>query len=165
MTDAERAAKYGRFAYKPAPVAGNPEAIAIDTAWVMANIVSITLPWPALPVKPRRIQVHKLAAPTILAVWQAWADAGLLGKVLTFDGAWVPRYKRGRTGSDANLSNHAWGTAFDINAKWNRLGYPPAQPGTTGCLLDLVPIAKAHGMAWGGDFRGGRLDAMHLECT
>jgi hypothetical protein len=152
-------AKFGRFKYTARPLPGDHEHIVIDPAWVTANIVSVAIPW-----QGRKIQVHRLAAPAVLATWQAWADAGLLDRVLTFGGAWVPRYKRGRTGSDDALSNHAWGAAFDINASWNPLGGLPAPLGNKGCVLELVPLAKAHGLAWGGDFVG-RVDGMHFECT
>lgn len=158
MNAQQSIAKFGRFAYTPKPLPDNHENIEIDPVWVRANIVSITIPW-----QNRRITAHRLAAPIFAAVWQAWADAGLLDRVLTFGGSWVPRYKRGRSGSDDALSNHSWGAAFDINPSWNPLGGIPAPSGSKGCILELVPIAKAHGMAWGGEFKS-RVDGMHFEC-
>ena len=56
------------------------------------------------------------------------------------------------------LSNHAFGTAFDINVQWNPL---EALPGRTGCVFELVPMAHRHGFYWGGHF--SRRDGMHFE--
>jgi hypothetical protein len=64
-------------------------------------------------------------------------------------------------GSNTTLSNHAWGTGFDINAKWNPLGAVPALRGDTGSVRELVPIAHDHGFFWGGHF--SRSDGMHFE--
>jgi hypothetical protein len=98
-----------------------------------------------------------------MALWHDWEAAGLLDRVLTFDGGFCARYKRGKTGTDDNLSNHAWGTAMDLNANWNRMGRPPAEIGVRGCLLELVPFAEKHDIVWGGTFVGGRIDGMHWE--
>src|SRR5512133_3895662 len=61
------------------------------------------------------------------------------------------------------LSNYAWGTAFDINVAWNRLGTVPALRGERGSVRELVPLANAHGFYWGGHF--SRRDGMHFEVT
>jgi hypothetical protein len=53
------------------------------------------------------------------ALWAAWEKAGLLRLVRSYDGGFYPRYKRLQAHIPANLSNHSWGTAFDINAQWN----------------------------------------------
>jgi hypothetical protein len=71
----------------------------------------------------------------------------------------VPRFIRG---SHSVLSNHAYGTAFDINAPWNALGVRPALVGKPGSVRELVPLAAEHGFAWGGHFRT-RPDGMHFE--
>lgn len=59
-------------------------------------------------------------------------------------------------------SNHAWGTAFDINVPWNGLGATPALVGARGSVRKLVPLANEHGFYWGGHFNG-RPDGMHFE--
>lgn len=76
-----------------------------------------------------------------------------------FGGLWVPRYVRGST---TTLSNHAWGTAFDINVSANYLWHLPAFPGENGSLFKLIPVAQDYGFGWGGHYRG-RLDGMHFE--
>jgi hypothetical protein len=60
------------------------------------------------------------------------------------------------------LSNHAWGTAFDINVQWNGLGITPAFRNEAGSVRDLVEIAYQNGFYWGGWFKS-RQDGMHFE--
>ena len=84
----------------------------------------------------------------------------LLGLVLTWAGSWVPRYIRG---SRSRLSNHAWGTAFDINVPWNGLRRTPAFKGQKGSVRELVLIAAKLGFYWGGWFT--RKDGMHFEVS
>jgi hypothetical protein len=158
LTHQERCKLFGRFAFKPLPLPGDAEHIVITDGWDRENLVKITLPW-----QERGAWVHRLIAEQTLGLWRDWADAGLLDRVLSFNGAFVARYKRGRSGGEENLSNHSWGTAFDINAKWNRLGHPPAQLGTTGCIIELLPFCQARGFLNGSTFGGGRIDAQHFE--
>jgi hypothetical protein len=58
--------------------------------------------------------------------------------------------------------SNSWGTAFDINAKWNYLGARPALVGERGCVRELVEIANAQGWFWGGHYPD-RKDGMHFE--
>jgi hypothetical protein len=102
---------------------------------------------------------HKLAVRQLQALWADWGKAGLLDRVLFCGGFFVPRFIRGRTDK---LSNHAFGTAFDINVAWNGLGQVPALVGQEGCVRELVPIANRHGFYWGGHYHD-RLDGMHFE--
>jgi hypothetical protein len=59
------------------------------------------------------------------------------------------------------LSNHAFGTAFDINYAWNKLGAEPAVESMKGSVYPLIPLAHKHGFYWGGHF--SRKDGMHFE--
>jgi hypothetical protein len=102
--------------------------------------------------------VHKLVAHRFLELWAAWESAGLLDLIETFDGAGVLRLSRGST---TTLSNHAYGTAQDVNALWNQLGMQPAPLGTPGSVLGLVPVANQLGWWWRG--HSSRVDAMHFE--
>ena len=61
----------------------------------------------------------------------------------------------------ANLSNHSWGTAFDINAGWNPRKSIPALMGDRGCLREIVAIGHDNGFYWGGHF--GTPGGMHFE--
>jgi len=162
---AQRQALLGPLAFKPAPVPSNPEAIRITNDWEKNNIVTVTVPqlvgklvFGVTPSKGR-VQFHTLAAPQLQALWAAWESAGLLERVLTYDGAYNPRFVRGST---TELSNHAFGTAFDINQQWNPLGAIPALAGRKGSVRELVEIANEHGFFWGGNFKN-RPDGMHFE--
>ena len=99
-----------------------------------------------------------IPAEQLVGLWDAWSEAGLIDRVLTFEGAFNARFVRG---SRTNLSNHAFGTAFDINFGWNRLGVEPAWPNQQGCLFELIPLAHKWGFYWGGHFQ--RRDGMHFE--
>ena len=98
----------------------------------------------------------------MLHLFDTWRSMGLSLHLQSWDGCLAVRYKRGKAGgTEADLSNHAWGSAMDLNARWNRLGQPPAGIGRPGCLLPLVAIANDQGWAWGGDFTTP--DGMHWE--
>jgi len=155
----DRATTYGGFSFSSAPVPGNPEAIQIGGTWVKDNIVRVTVPQLMPFVTGGVVSFHKKAADKLKALFEAWEAAGLLDRVLTWDGGWAPRFVRG---SRTYLSNHAWGTAFDINAKWNYLGARPALVGERGCVRELVEIANAQGWFWGGHYPD-RKDGMHFE--
>jgi hypothetical protein len=163
---AQRQQVFGAFAYRPAPTTSNPEALVITDGWDHANITSVEVPGLAgIPygwghgVSNGRMQFHRRAAPQLVALWRAWSEANLIGHILTFDGAFNPRFQRG---SHTALSNHSFGSAFDINATWNGLSHPPARVGAKGSVMELVSIANRHGFYWGGHF-SSRADGMHFE--
>lgn len=108
--------------------------------------------------KDARVRLHERAVEPFLALWQAWETAGLLGDVLSWDGSYVPRRVRGAR----TLSSHAFGIAFDINARWNPLGHTPALAREPGSVIRLVRLANQYGFFWGGHFRS-RPDGMHFE--
>ncbi|MCW5934994.1 MAG: M15 family metallopeptidase [Fimbriimonadia bacterium] len=158
---AARQKLFGKFAYKHSPTDNNPERIVITDDWEANNIVSVVIPQ-LIGVQGApsdgKIRFHRLAVPQLKALWQAWEDAGLLPLVKTWAGSYVPRFVRG---SRTTLSNHAFGTAFDINVKWNMLGAQPALTDEEGSVRKLVPLAHKHGFYWGGHFT--RKDGMHFE--
>jgi hypothetical protein len=63
-------------------------------------------------------------------------------------------------GVPGKLSNHASGTAVDLNARSHSLGKMGTFP------IEKVPmlraLAKKYGLFWGGDFKN-RADEMHFE--
>lgn len=63
-------------------------------------------------------------------------------------------------GSTTNLSNHASGTAVDLNAVDHPLGKSGTFPNEKVPMIRA--LAKKYGMIWGGDFRS-RPDEMHFE--
>jgi len=162
VSNAQRQAVFGSYAYVHAPTNANKERIRIVGSWEKDNIAAVPIPQlkkTAIGKKaPATMRFHKLAAGQLQALWQAWEKAGLLDRILTYEGAFVPRFIRGST---KTLSNHAFGSAFDINYSWNKLNTQPALLGQKGCVRELVPIAHEHGFYWGGHF--GRRDGMHFE--
>lgn len=156
---ADRSKLFGDFAFKPAGNASNPEAIVITGDWVTKNIVTVEVPQLKSITGSGKVSVHRLVSGQLLRTFEAWEQASLMDRVLTWGGSWAPRFIRG---SRTTLSNHAWGTAFDINAQWNALGARPALKGIHGSVRELVNIAHDNGFYWGGHFRS-RLDGMHWE--
>lgn len=159
---AARQAIFGPFNFVSDPRPDNRENIRILGTWVRDNIVSVPIPQLRKALGghgPASIQFHRLAAAQLKALWEDWERANLLDRILAYDGSFVPRFIRGST---TQLSNHAFGSAFDINADENRLGARPALVGTRGSTRELVPIANKYGFYWGGHF-GSRPDGMHFE--
>jgi hypothetical protein len=132
--------------------------IRISNGW--HEVTEVVVPQlAAVPGANRgRIFWHKRGAQALLGFWRDVEASGKLGLVLSWAGAWCPRYVRG---SATTLSSHAHATAFDINAPQNPLGAEPATG--HGCVFDLVPIAHRWGFYWGGHFT--RKDGMHFELT
>ncbi|MEO0750575.1 MAG: M15 family metallopeptidase [Pseudomonadota bacterium] len=165
-------ALFGTFEFSFAPKHHDPQGIDILDTWVDDTIIRARIPQlvgmlnrqfanPPIMVTGE-IVCHRLAAPRIQALFAAWDKAGLLDRVLYYTGCFYPRLKRGTTDPlRANLSNHAWGAAFDINSQENWLGQTPAPLGARGCVRELVHIANEEGFYWGGHFE--RKDGMHFE--
>lgn len=169
---AARQKLWGAFKYKPAPTKGNPEGIRITDNWSASNISRVTIPQlkgvNGAP-KSGRVYFHTKAVAQLKALFEAWELAGLDHLILGWSGSWVPRYIRG---SRITLSNHAWGTAFDMNYPWNMLRRTPALVGQKGSVRELVELAWKLGFNWGGWWgypqpgkRPGRSDGMHFECV
>lgn len=159
VANADRERVFGTFEYTA--LGPDTEDIRILRGWQQANIEGVTVPQ-LIGVKGApttgRIWVHRLVVEQVVALFAAWADAGIVARLLTWEGSFVPRFVRG---SRTLLSNHSWGTAFDVNFQWNRLGAVPALRGERGSVRELVPIAHEHGFYWGGHF--SRCDGMHFE--
>jgi hypothetical protein len=111
------------------------------------------------PSAPQGMRFHRKAAAQLAGLWSEWESSGLLDRVISYQGSFVPRFIRGST---SVLSNHAFGSAFDINAPENGLGVRPALVGQRGAVRELVPAAHRWGFYWGGHF-GSRPDGMHFE--
>jgi hypothetical protein len=160
---AARQKVFTKFDFRHKPLPTNRENIQILGDWESKNIVRVAVPQlagveGAPPDGGARF--HRLAVPQLLALWEEWEQAKLLDRVLSWAGAYVPRFARNTT----SLSNHAFGSAFDINVPWNQLGRRPALIGQKGCVRELVTIANKHGFYWGGHFSSaGRSDGMHFE--
>jgi hypothetical protein len=162
VSTSERQAIFGKFDFVAAPTDDNPERIKILGNWEEENIIQVPLAgFSGIPQAPSsgKMEFHRLAAPQLQGLWNAWKAKDLLKLILTFDGSFVPRFIRG---SRSVLSNHAFGSAFDINFRWNQLGHLPALLGIKGSVRALVPLANEYGFYWGGHFKSRR-DGMHFE--
>lgn len=159
----------GRFDYRDIP---GKDEINILGGWEGRNVEDVPIPQlDGVPyysigyhLKNRgRVRFNRRGAEQLRALWRAWDDAGLVGRVLTYGGGFNARYKRDSAKRRyTDLSNHAYGTAFDINESWNGLGKTPAAFGRQGSVRELVQIANQHGFHWGGHY-DGRKDGMHFE--
>ena len=125
--NSERQTEFGPLQFVPAPTASNPEAIRITNDWESSQLTTVIIPQLiGITGGPSsgKVRLHRKVAGQVQALWQAWEDRGLLQHVLSYAGAWNARFIRG--GADRQiLSNHAFATAFDINAAWNPLGPSP----------------------------------------
>lgn len=134
--------------------------IRILGGWAQKNIVKVHIPQLAgIENAPLDCHVyfHRAGAKQLQSLFAAWERAGLLHLIKTWAGTFAPRLIRG---SATQLSNHAFGSAFDINAAWNGLGKQPATG--AGTVIPLVRLANQHGFFWGGHYNG-RKDGMHFE--
>lgn len=154
LSPQERAALFGTFSYS----VNDNGSINIDPRWIANNIISVQIPQLA-SIQGGTVMFHRLVEHQLIKFFQDIEDANLLDRIKTWGGSWVPRLVRG---SSVNVSNHAWGTAFDINVQWNMLGAQPALFGKNGCVRELVEIGINNGFYWGGYFPT-RLDGMHFE--
>lgn len=157
---AQRSALFGSFEYISAPTKSNPEGIKILGNWASKNIVKVPLPAlsKATNGKFGAMQWHRLAEGQLRKFFETLEKENLHTRILSFAGSFYPRFVRG---SRTSLSNHSWGTAFDINVPYNGLNKRPALVGQKGCVRELVSIAHEFGFYWGGHF--GRPDGMHFE--
>jgi peptidoglycan hydrolase-like protein with peptidoglycan-binding domain len=159
---AARQALFGRFDYVSDPRPGNPENIRILGTWQRDNIIAVPIPQLQAALGPRApasMPFHRLAANQLRGLWADWERNNILDRILSFDGSFNARFIRG---SRSQLSNHCFGTAFDINAAAIPLGTRPPLVGQRGSTRELVPLANKWGFYWGGHFNG-RPDGMHFE--
>lgn len=159
VANSERQKVFGKYSYVIADNKGN---IRITDDWQKNNIVKVNIPQ-LIGIKgaPQsgNVYFHRLVAEQTQALFAAWEKEGLMKLALSWSGSFVPRMVRG---SKTTLSNHAFGTAFDINVPQNWLGVIPARIGEEGCLRELVPLANKFGFYWGGHYPK-RPDGMHFE--
>jgi len=119
-----------------------------------------------------RFRCHRKAAPIFAALFAKWEAENLLHLIRSYEGCFVARYIRGNSpGPDGHglknssdvgtLSNHSFGSTFDINFVDNQRGNTPAAFGARSCVRELVESANSLNVFWGGHF--GTPDGMHFE--
>ncbi|QIL40703.1 hypothetical protein G7074_16385 [Pedobacter sp. HDW13] len=150
---------FGRMEFVSQPQVENPEHIKITNNWI-ENIVTVSIPQLKGILKKPEIQFHKAAKDQLIGLWARWEHDGMLGLVKSWQGSFEPRFERN---SRTVLSNHAFGTAFDINEEWNQFHTLPSLVGNEGSVRELVPAANEFGFFWGGHFK--RPDGMHFEVS
>jgi len=127
---------FGEFAATPQP--GNEAYLTIDPAWVEANIQTRDVPLLG------SVTCHRKLFPPLIGALEELQAQGLGSLVKVYSGCWVARtIARAPT---APPSNHAYGSAIDINAPDNPYGQPPTMD------LRLVEIFERWGFKWGGGF-------------
>jgi D-alanyl-D-alanine carboxypeptidase/Putative peptidoglycan binding domain len=142
--------------------------------WRRTNIVDIEIPQLRFASGfTGTVTCHKFAAPHVKKLFARWEELDLLHLVRDFDGTFSPRYKRRQSPGDEaqgvktsldvdELSNHAFGSAMDINAEDNPFREDPVLCPLRGCVRELVGPANELGFFWGGHF-GSSKDGMHFE--
>ena len=162
-------AALGHIEWTRDPASADKDAITITNGWDTENLVVVDIPQLRAfrTAGYGKLRFHKKVAAQFQQLFADWEAAGLISMILSFDGAYTPRTIRSTVpGQVTNiLSNHAYGTAFDINAAKNPFTGQPALVGQPGSLRELVPLAYANGFYWGGHFTysGGGHDGMHFE--
>lgn len=131
--------------------AGDGDPITIESAWLNANIVAVTVPFVG------GITCNKNVVPAMQGALNEIGNAGLGGLVYRgAGGCFGPREVRaiGST-TGGSLSRHSYGVALDINTDQNPLGGVPHMD------CRVVQIFRKWGFAWGGNFLAS--DGMHFE--
>ncbi len=184
-SNADRNNALGCFIFRQLPLASRSDKDEIVpkgscdgsvSDWRKANILDIEIPQLRFAVGYRGyFTCHKVAAPYIKALFEEWERLDLLHLIRTFDGSYNPRYKRKqspgpqghgdkRSNQVDELSNHAFASAFDVNASDNPYGHIPALCPERGCTRELVDAANNSGFFWGGHFKSIKSkDGMHFE--
>lgn len=148
----------GKIQWRPK---GNSREVEIVNDWKANNIVMVEVPQLAKFKfgNGGKVPFHKVAAEQFRRLWQEIENHGLMPLILTYDGGFYPRVMKGNARS---LSNHSYGTAFDINVQWNGWLVKPALVGQKGSVREIAAIANALGFFWGGHWNPP-LDGMHFE--
>jgi peptidoglycan hydrolase-like protein with peptidoglycan-binding domain len=144
------------FTYKPKPLATMPEYVVPDTAWVSQHIGTAYIPQLTSIKGSPEVRFNVRLIGQLEAMFSVWESLGLISLVKTWDGGFVTRFIRGR---NDKLSNHSFGSALDLNAKWNPFRSEPALVREVGTVRPLIRSAFQLGFYWGGWYN----DGMHLE--
>ncbi len=155
----------------PAPVhtassrdhGGAPVSARSQNGWPAsknpADIDVVSVSVPGLRHGKTTIQVVRKVAPAFVEMIQWW-EKNI--EPVTQVGSYDYRTVRGST---TVISNHASGTAVDINQDKHPLGAVAGADGIPVAMREAIRVKAASlGLRWGGFFRG-RKDAMHFECA
>jgi hypothetical protein len=126
--------------------------------WVQTYITTIAVS--GIP-NMKTVKVHKRVAPQFKAFFMAIVKKGLADKITSYAGGFVARTI---TNNESSLSNHALGTAIDVNAPENGYGTKGADRGAKGSVRELADFCADFGLYWGGWYRRNK-DLMHFEAV
>lgn len=114
-----------------------------------------------IPGTARAVRLVKGDAGEILVHFAAWFDANIevIDKGELDEWGYAERNIRG---SSTTLSNHASGTALDLNATLHPLAKVATFPGTKASKIRAQLKVYEGVIRWGGDYHG-RKDEMHFE--
>ncbi|WP_406029597.1 M15 family metallopeptidase [Nocardioides sp. NBC_00163] len=133
----------GNYTYR----ANGDGTITPASSWVSSHIVTAQVPILG------SVTCNKVMIPQLRAALQEVVDRGLAKKInpSQYAGCFYPRFIANTT----QLSNHAFGTAVDLNTAGN-------QRGTVGEMdRTVVSIFERWGFTWGGNWKW--TDPMHFE--
>lgn len=125
---------------------GAPETESSLGIWIVPREMTALI-----PSIPSKIYCNRLLMEPLKAALNNVIDRGLEHEIITWDGCFNIRQKRGAT----SASIHSWGLAIDINATWNQFGRTPSMtPALVACFTDA-------GFDWGGSW--AKPDGMHFQ--
>lgn len=105
----------------------------------------------AIPELPNRLYCNKDIVKALEQAFRNIIERGLACHVMTWDGCFNIRKKRGAS----SWSLHSWAIAIDFNAAWNAFGAEPEmEPEVVKCFTDA-------GFEWGGTWT--KKDGMHFQ--
>ena len=130
-------------------------SISKPSDWVSKNIVTVSVPELGLS----GLKFHKLVAPQFVALFKAAASKAI--KPVKNSGTCVLRTL---TNHENKLSNHAIGTAIDLNGAENPYNAQQAKRGTKGSVAEIADLCADFGIYWGGWYSKHK-DAMHFEAV
>jgi hypothetical protein len=125
-----------------------------------ANDVSVTKVW-TIPGTERKVRLRADACGELLTHFAAWFDK----HVEDIEGGEFDDWgyaERTIRGSSTELSNHASGTALDLNAVRHPLGVSGTFSSTKAAAIRAQLRVYEGCIRWGGDY-SGRKDEMHFE--
>ncbi|GMV39880.1 MAG: hypothetical protein AMXMBFR64_15960 [Myxococcales bacterium] len=123
--------------------------------WESQNIVRVSVS----DIGLSGMRFHKKVARQFVALFKA--VSGTVIKPLTNSGTCVARTI---TNNEKKLSNHALGTAIDINAAENPYNGTQAKRGAAGSVAEIADKCADFGIYWGGWY-SSKKDPMHFEAV
>jgi len=140
---------------------GDPSADTLDyerknmQLWKLPALIHL-----AIPCLPSRIYMHGKFIPVVQQWLTALVQEGVSGEIITYDGCWNVRKKRGLK----TLSIHAFGMAIDLNASHNPLGLTREQCAAKGLKpfsTKFIDVSRQY-VDCGADWQS-RPDLMHFQ--